>query len=314
MMRAVRFHRFGGPEVLQVERVPKPTVTPGHALVDVVAAGVNFADTERRRGLYLAAEPLPAITGFEGAGVVSAVGSTFDAAWVGKRVAFVSPASTADSCLVHVSRLIHLPDTLSMVEGAAFPVQGLSAWHVLHTMASVRAGETVCVTAAAGGVGQAAIQLARAAGATVIGIVSSEAKRKVALERGAHEVFVGFTAEALISRVDVLLDSVGRDAFDFGFQVLKPYGRWVTLGDASGPAPAFPSARLLERSLKVCGWWLRTPMAPDVWARGVSAVVEALVQKKVVLDVHVSPMSGIADVHRALESRASMGKHVVQLG
>ena len=314
MMRAVRFHSFGGPEVLQVERVPPPTVTPGHALIGVVAAGVNFADTERRRGLYLADEPLPAITGFEGAGVVSAVGSPFDAAWVGKRVAFVGPASTADTCLVHVSRLIHLPDRLSMEDGAACPVQGLTAWHVLHTMASVRAGETVCVTAAAGGVGQFAIQLARAAGATVVGVVSSEAKRAIALARGADEVVIGHQADALRGRVDVLLDSVGRDTFDFGWQVLKPYGRWVCFGDASGAAPAFPSARLLERSLKVSGWWLRTPMAPDVWARGVSAVVEALVQKKAVMDVHVSPMSGIADVHRSLESRASTGKHVVQLG
>jgi NADPH:quinone reductase len=313
MMRAVRFHRFGGPEVLQVERVPTPIVTPGHALVDVVTAGVNFADTERRRGLYLADEPLPAITGFEGAGVVSDVGSKFDAAWVGKRVAFVSPASTADSCLVHISRLIHLPDTLSMEDGAAFPVQGLTAWHVLHTMASVRAGETVCVTAAAGGVGQFAIQLARAAGATVVGVVSSKAKRAIALARGADEVVIGHESDALRGQVDVLLDSVGRDAFDFGWQVLKPYGRWVCFGDASGAAPAFPSARLLERSLKVSGWWLRTPMAPEVWARGVSAVVDALVQKQAVMDVHVSPMSGVADAHRSLESRASMGKHVVQL-
>jgi NADPH:quinone reductase len=314
MMRAVRFHRFGGPEVLQVERVPNPSVPSGHALIEVVAAGVNFADTERRRGLYLADEPLPATTGFEGAGIVSAVGSKFDKAWLGKRVAFVSAAAMADLCVVHISRLIHLPESLSMVEGAAFPVQGLTAWHVLHTMASVRAGETVCVTAAAGGVGQFAIQLARAAGATVIGIVSSEAKRRIALSIGAHEAMVGFTSDDFGSRVDVLLDSVGHDAFDFGWRVLKPYGRWVCFGDSSGAAPAFPASRLLERSLTVSGWWLRTPMAPDVWASGVSAVIEALVRKKVVLDVHASPMSGVAEVHRSLESRASTGKHIVQLG
>jgi len=313
-MRAVRFHQFGGPEVLRVERIPEPTLAPGHALIDVVAAGVNFADTERRRGLYRADEGLPVTSGLEGAGVVRAVGSSFDSAWVGQRVAFLGEGSLADVCVAHVSRLIHLPEALSMTDGAAFPVQGLTAWHVLHTMGSVRAGETVCVTAAAGGVGQLAVQLARLAGATVVGVVSTEAKRTVALERGADEVLVGFQAEALRGRVDVLLDSVGRDAFEFGWQVLKPHGRWVCFGDASGPAPAFAPAALLQRSLRVCGFWLRTPMAPDVWSRGVSAVVDALARHTVMLDVRVAPLSGVADVHRALESRASMGKHVVQVG
>jgi NADPH2:quinone reductase len=313
LMRAVRFHRFGGPEVLQVDEIPEPSAGPGQVVVDVHAAGVNFADTERRRGLYLANEPLPATMGFEGAGVVRAVGTGVDASWAGREVAFLASGAMADVCVAEVNRLIPLPTDMSFVTGAAFPVQGLTAWHVLHTAAQVQEGDTVLVTAAAGGVGLLAVQLARQAGAHVIGLVSWEGKREVVLSHGAHEVVVGDEALQLRDCVDVLLDSVGRDAAELGFRALRPLGRWVCFGEASGPAPAIAPARLLERSLKLCGWWLRTPHPPDVWTRGIEGVMAELRSGALQLQVRTVPLDEVASAHVALESRRSTGKYVVQV-
>lgn len=312
-MRAIRFHRFGPPDVLQSDEVPDPVAGAGQVVVEVYAAGVNFADTERRRGTYLADQPLPATTGFEGAGVVRTVGPGVDASWVGREVAFLAQGSVADECVADLDRLIPLPEERSFVEGAAFPVQGLTAWHVLHTAAHVQPGDTVLVTAAAGGVGLLAVQLARHAGAHVIGLVSSELKRSVVLEHGAHEVVVGDEAVHLRDCVDVLLDSVGRDAAELGFRALRPFGRWVCFGDSSGPAPAVEPARLLERSLQLSGWWLRTPHPPAIWARGIEAVLEALRTGELRLHARVVPFDAVAEAHAALESRRSTGKFVVQV-
>lgn len=310
-MRALVFRRFGGPEVLRVEDVPVPAApAPGFARVEVHASGVNFADTERRRGLYLSNEPLPAISGFEGAGVITACA---DSRWLGQRVAFLASGSAAEVCVVDLSRVLPLPESLSFVEGAAFPVQGLTAWHVLHTVGQVKAGDVVCVTAAAGGVGLLAIQLARAVDAHVIALVSSREKAHVAMEAGAHEVVIGFDAKAVGQRVDLVLDSVGGDALEFAFSVLRPFGRWVHFGSASGAAPHVPMERLLESSLTISGWWLRTPHSPEVWARGVEAVTRAVNDRTLRLLVRAMPLERAAEAHASLESRRSTGKFVLTL-
>lgn len=310
-MRALRFHRFGPPEVLGVEEVDAPgPPPPGFATVEVHAAGVNFADTERRRGLYLAEQPLPVISGFEGAGIISACA---DQSVIGRRVAFLASGSAAESCQVELARTIALPPAMSFLDGAAFPVQALTAWHLLHTVARLRAEETVCVTAAAGGVGLLAVQLARLAGARVIGVVSSSEKAAVVREAGAAEVVLGSELGALRDRVDVLLDSVGRDVFDAGWAMLRPFGRWIAFGTASGSPPPFSSERLLERSLTVTGWWLRTPHSLEVWQRGVDEVVGSLVRGQLRLRVHVLPLERAAEAHHALEARTSVGKCVLTL-
>lgn len=312
-MRAMRFHELGGPEVLRLEEVSAPECTSGHVLVDVHAVGINFADTERRRGLYRRDEPLPVTTGLEGSGVVREVGAGVDGAWVGQRVAFLASGSAADVCRVEVERLIPLPPGLSFVEGAAFPLQGLTAWHVLHTVARVEPGDTVAITAAAGGVGLLAVQLAALAECHVIGLVSSRAKADVVVRRGAHEVVVGDEADQLRESVDVLLDSVGRDASAVGLRALRPFGRWVCFGDSSGAAEPIEPAKLLERSLQVCGYWLRTPHPVAVWRRGLDEVLSLLVSKQLELDVTTVPFERLAETHRALESRSSTGKFVVTL-
>jgi NADPH:quinone reductase len=308
-MRALRFHRFGPPDVLVIDEVPTPTPGANEALVEVHAAGLNFADTERRRGVYLADAPLPATSGFEGAGVVRACPSA--PSLEGQRVAFLAPGAAAEVCVVPRDRLIPLPDAVDFVTGAAFPLQGLTAWHVLHTAGRVQQGETVCVSAAAGGVGLLAVQLARKAGAHVIGVVSAREKAERVRARGAHDVVVGFDATGLDSRVDVFLDAVGRDAAAFGWQVLKPFGRWVHFGEASGPPPPIEPGRLLQKSLSVHGWWLRTPHPPAVWAAGVEAVVSAVAHGTLALDLTCAPMADAARAHHALEQRQVVGKVVL---
>ncbi|MCA2980097.1 MAG: zinc-binding dehydrogenase [Myxococcaceae bacterium] len=310
-MRALRFHRFGPPEVLRVDEVAPPAApAPGFATVEVHAVGVNFADTESRRGLYLADRPLPRVSGFEGAGVVTACA---DAALVGRRVAFLAAGSAADACEVERARLIALPDGLSFEEGAAFPVQGLTAWHVLHGVARVRPGDVVCITAAAGGVGLLAVQLARRAGAHVIGVTSSPEKAEAARAAGADEVVRPDGLDALEGRIDVFLDSVGKDVFDAGWRMLRPFGRWVSFGTASGAPPAFDAERLLERSLSVSGYWLRAPHPPEAWARGVDEVVGLLEARQLRLHRSALPLERAAEAHEALERRASIGKWVLTL-
>jgi NADPH2:quinone reductase len=262
--------------------------------------------------LYLADQPLPAVTGLDGSGVVSAT-SVDTRRWQGKRVAFLASGAAADQCLVDAGRLIELPEALSFIEGAAFPVQALTAWHVLHTMGRVEEGDTVCVTASAGGVGLLAVQLANRAGAHVIGLVSSPEKATRVLARGAHEVIVGADTQHLVDSVDVLLDSVGREAAAFALRALRPFGRWVCFGDASGPSPAIAPATLLEKSLQVSGWWLRTPHPVATWQRAIDDVLDALASHELELDVTTVELERISEAHEALEARRSVGKFVVSV-
>src|SRR5687767_6250615 len=133
-MKALRYHAVGGPEVLRLEDVPEPQPGPGEARVRVHVAGVNFADTERRRGLYDAAVPLPRILGSEAAGVVDAVGEGVDAGLVGRRVVAWTTRCYAEWTCASTERLWMLPDGVTFAQGAALPVQGLTAWHLLHTV------------------------------------------------------------------------------------------------------------------------------------------------------------------------------------
>ncbi len=320
-MRAARFHHFGPPTVIRVEDVAPPTPGPGEVLVRVRVAGLNFADTERRRGLYLREAPLPDTLGFEASGLVAALGEGVPASWLDRRVAVLAPRACAELVAAPVSALIPLPDSLDDSAGAAFPVQGLSAWHLLFTAAKVRPGEVVGITAAAGGVGLFATQLARRAGATVIGIVSTPQKAERATAAGASRcVLLDGSLEASLldatsgRGLDVLLDSVGASMAELAPRVLAPFGRWVCFGDASGPRPPLDLDALLPKSLSVMAWWLRTPHSKDVWERGLQEVLAALTRGAVTLSLtEWRGLEALADAHHALESRATVGKQLVRL-
>ncbi|MBN8469345.1 quinone oxidoreductase [Corallococcus exiguus] len=321
-MKAIRYHQVGGPEVLRWEDAPEPVPGPGQVLVRVHAAGVNFADTERRRGLYDAQAPLPRILGSEAAGVVRAVGPGVDASWVGRRVVALTKEAYAEAALAPVEELLVLPPEVSFEEAAALLVQGLTAYHVVHTVGRVEAGQTVLVHAAAGGVGLLAVQLAKAAGARVIGTVSGEAKAKLARDVGADAV-IRYDQEDVAASVRELtqgrgvervLDSVGASTWQASMDALAPFGHLVSYGNASGHPPHVEVESLYAKSLTVGAYWLRTPTPPEVQRKAREALLAEVVAKRLRIVVGLAlPLSRAEEAHRQLEGRSTVGK-VVLLG
>jgi NADPH:quinone reductase len=313
-MKALRFAAFGGPEVLHLADLPTPMPQTGEVLVEVHAGGLNFADTERRRGLYLAHEPLPETLGFEGAGRVTACGPGVAASWVGQRVAFIAPRAHAQWCAVSVGSLIALPTALGFIAAAAFPVQALTAWHVLHTLGHVARGEAVLVHSAAGGVGQLLVQLAVEAGAYVIGTVSREAKRESVLAQGAHEVLIRGAEPLRPSRpIDLVLEAVGAAVMPELLSMVAPLGRWVTYGTASGPHAPLELEKLYERSVTVSAFWLRTPLPEAVATHAQEQIMARLLDGRLRQTITTCPLEEAPKAHRRLEAGLTMGKWVLTL-
>jgi NADPH:quinone reductase len=317
-MKAIRFHETGRPEVLKLEDVEDLEAGPGEALVKVHTAGVNFADTLLRRGAYLTVPRLPEIPGFEASGVVAAIGAGVDKRLAGQRVAVLAERAYAEYMKVEAGRLIPLPDPLSFDDGAAFPVQALTAYHMLYTMDRIDPGDSVLIHAAAGGVGLLAVQMAKLAGARVFGTTSSEQKAKLVKEMGADEVIlyskVDFAGE--IERltqgrgVRLVLDSVGKATLRGGLKSLAPFGHLISYGGASGPPEAIEVRSLYEKSLKVSAFWLMTlPRTPETAARGIQQVTEWISSGKLRLVVGLKlPLAEAAEAHRQMESRQTIGK------
>src|SRR5204862_951855 len=265
-MKAIVFAETGGPEVLSLAEVPAPDVRPGMVLIKVHAIGVNFADTRFRQGTYVVKPKLPDTPGMEAAGVVGAVGDGVTDVRPGARVAAFTVKSYAEYCQAPASMVIPLPDAVSFVDGAAFPIQVLTAYHMLHTADATGPGRTVLVHSAAGGVGLAAVQLARAAGARVFGTVSSDAKAPLVREHGAEAVInyaTGKFADEVLRLtegrgVDLILDAVGKPTFEEGLRCLAPFGHLILYGRAGGPTDPLNVAALSPKSQKVSGFMVPT--------------------------------------------------------
>ncbi len=317
-MKAIRFHQIGAPEVLRWEDVKEPVLRTGEALVKVHVAGVNFADTLLRRGSYLTQPHLPEIPGFEASGFVEKVaGSEYDDL-IGKRVAVLGAYCYAEYVKAPANELMLLPDAMSFEDGAAFPVQALTAYHMLFTADQVGPGQSVLVHAAAGGVGLLAIQMAKHAGARVFGTVSTEEKAALAKQMGADEVVIytktDFAEEVLRATggrgVDLVLDSVGRSTFAGSMLALAPFGHLISFGAASGPADPLRIGPLFEKSLKLSTFWLKTlSRTPEIAAKGVRQVLEWVASGKLRLQVGLKlPITQAAEAHRKMEARETVGK------
>ena len=312
-MRALIFDRFGDADVLAWREIPDPIVEPGHALVRMHAAGLNFADIYRRRGDYHMDATPPWILGYEGAGTIEAIDDPSFA--VGDRVAFAdSPRANAELVAVPAGKLVAVPAEISLDDAAAVLLQGLTAHYLVHDSHRLRAGETVVVHAAAGGVGLILVQLAVAAGARVIALASSDAKRAAARAIGASEAFgyddwVANVRASSGGGADVVYDSVG-STLHASLDAARTGGHVVFYGFAGGEPPPIEPRVLMDRSLSVTGgdlWNVLT--GPDV-RRGRAAELFAMIaasRLRVTIAARV-PMSEGARAHRMLESRGVIGK------
>jgi NADPH2:quinone reductase len=265
-MRAIQVTRFGGPEVLDVVEIPDPDPITGLELLQVDAAGVNYADTHAVENSYLSAQELPFIPGAE------VVGRTAD----GRRLCGFTASGSggyAERALIAPAASFEVPDGVSDAAALGLLVQGLTAWHLLRTSARMVEGESVVVHAAAGGVGSLAIQLAKLWGAgRVIAVASSEEKRQLALDLGADVAIdadpAGLTAAMREAnggkRVDIVLEMVGGETTDASLRALASFGRLVVYGMASrAPATPIAPSSLMTGSHSVIGFWLIDCMKVD---------------------------------------------------
>src|SRR5215469_5025385 len=280
-MKAVQFDRLGGAEVMELREVPAPELRPGTVLVKNHVIAVNYGDTFFLRGTYLVKPRFPDTPGMEASGVIAAVAPDVKALKTGMRVAYIGMGAYADYTLIRASRVMPIPDEMNFEQAAAFPIAVLTAWHMLRTCNDTRPGETVIVHSAAGGVGIAAVQIAKAGGARVIGTVSSDSKKQLVREFGADEVInyetQDFAEEAMRLTdghgVDLILDAVGKPTFEKGLSCLAPFGHLVLYGRAGGPPDRLDPIRLFAKSLKVSGF--AVPMVysiTEIHQRGVDDV------------------------------------------
>ncbi|TVR23778.1 MAG: NADPH:quinone oxidoreductase family protein [Nitriliruptor sp.] len=314
-MRAIRITEFGGPEVLTlVDDEPDPTPGPGRVVMEIDAAGINYADTHQAEDTYLTPSSLPMIPGAE------AVGRLPD----GRRVvALLGGGGYAERAAVAPPVAFEVPDGVSDGAALALILQGTTAWHLLHTSARMTPGESVLVLAAAGGVGSLAIQLARRLGAgRIIAAASTPEKRDLALELGA-DVAIDSRAENLKTaveeanggKVDVVLEMAGGATTDQSIAALAPFGRCVVYGMASREAPSLVDPRrLLSRSQGVIGFWLAHAMRDP--ARHLAAPMRELMELTVSGDLTpvvggTYPLSEAAQAHRDLGERRTVGKLVL---
>jgi len=321
MTKAIRMHANGGPEVMRWEDVPTPDPGPGEALVRHEAVGLNYIDVYFRTGLYKTA--LPATPGMEAAGVVEAVGPGVTDVKPGDRVAYAGGpiGAYATARVIAADRLVILPDGIDATTAAAMMLQGMTAQYLLRRTYRLAAGDTIVVHAAAGGVGLILCQWARHLGATVIGVVSTEAKAQVASAHGAAHVVVGHAnLPAEVRRitggamVPVVYDSVGRDTFIPSLDCLAPLGLMVSYGNASGPVPPFDLGLLNAKgSLFITRPSLATYTSKrsDLLAT-TNDLFQAVQSGAVQIRVNQTfNLSDAAAAHTALEARQTTGSTVL---
>ncbi|WP_279164663.1 quinone oxidoreductase family protein [Thermus scotoductus] len=314
-MKAVRVHQTGGPEVLALEDLPTPEPGPGEVLVKLLAIGVNYIDTYKRKGLY--PMPLPFTLGEEGAGVVEKVGEGVVGVRPGDRVAFANvQGAYAQYQVVPAERLVPVPAGLDPKLAAASLLQGMTVHYLLKGTYPVRPGDQVLVHAGAGGVGLLLIQWAKRLGATVYATASTEEKRALCLEAGAdyalpYEGFAQAVKALSGGGVDVVYDGVGQSTFEGSLEALRPRGYLVLFGQSSGPVPPLdPQVLNRKGSLFLTRPTLHhyTATRKELLFRA-GEVFEAI--RAGWLRVRIGaefPLEKAKEAHEALEGRKTVGK------
>jgi NADPH:quinone reductase len=316
-VKAIQISEYGGPEVLKIREVQIGKPSSGQALIRIERAGVNFVDIYQRRGTYPV--PLPYVPGMEGSGVVEAVAEGVKNVKPGDRVAFVhEPGSYAEKSLVKAELLIPLPKEISFEQGAAFPLQGMTAHYLLHEFRKIKPSDTVLIHAAAGGMGLLLVQWAKHLGARVLGTTSTEEKAKIAQSAGADEIILytkhDFAAE--VKRLtnghgaDLIIDGVGKTTFPGNLKAAALRGNIVIFGAASGPADPIPPNVLMGHSLTLSGGSLFNYILnrEELLARA-KAVLEGIQKGWLKMRIDQTfPLEKATDAHQKLEERKTSGK------
>jgi NADPH:quinone reductase len=316
-MKAIRIHEFGGPEVLRYDDLPLPEPGPGEARVKLAASGVNFIDIYHRKGQYPG--KLPLTLGREAAGVVEAVGAGVSDIKPGDKVAYEGVMGAyAEYANVPAERLVPVPDGVALDLAAAVMLQGMTAHYLTHHTFALKPGDTALIHAAAGGVGQLLVQIAKRCGARVFGTASA-AKLDLARAAGADEV-IAYNEEdfeAAVKRltngrgVDVVYDSVGKTTFDQSLNCLRQRGYMVLFGQSSGPVPPLDPQILNGKG----SLFLTRPTLGHYTATREELLSRtndlfswmAAGELRVTIDT-TFPLDQAAEAHRYLEDRRTKGK------
>ena len=322
MTHAIRIHSQGGPEVLKWEEVTVGAPGPNEVRLKATAIGLNFIDTYHRSGLYKI--PLPSVLGREGAAVVEEVGATVTDLKVGDRVAYAaSPIGAyAEARLMPADKLLKIPAGVSDNQAASIMLKGMTAQYLIRHTHQVKAGDTILMHAAAGGVGMILCQWARHLGATVIGTVGSDEKISLAKTYGCNHV-INYAKEDFVARVaeitggkkcDVVYDGVGKDTFLKSLDCTRPRGLVAVFGNASGAVPLFDVAQLGAK-----GSLFVTRPSVDTYTSTRAELVataddlfDVVVRGIVKIEINQTyALKDAAQAHRDLEARKTTGSTVL---
>jgi NADPH:quinone reductase len=323
-MKAVVAEGPGEPEVLRYVDVTRPAPRGWEVLIEAEAAGVNYADTMRRRDQYLTRQNFPFTPGSEVAGTVVEVGEDVENASEGDRVvSLLDSGGYADFAIAPAASLIPLPEGLGFDEAAAIPLQGLTAYHTIKTSGALKEGETVLVHAAAGGVGTLAVQMAKLLGAgRVIATASSREKLDLARSLGA-DVLIDYTEEDWPEKVleatdgegaDVILEMVGAGFPEKNLRCLATFGRMVVFGAASGDRGHLVPGALMNGCQSVVGFWLVPILSrPELFVPSLEQTLAWIASGDLEPTIGARyPLERAAEAHADLEGRKTTGKLILR--
>ncbi len=339
-MKAVFITRFGRPEVLKIREIPRPEPAPGEVLVRVRTIGLNFAEVFARLGVYPGIPDPPFVPGIECSGIIESIGKEVKSVKPGDRVMVFSKQGTyADFVCTREEFVVRMPSRMSFSLGAALMVTYCSAYHGLITLANLRRGDRVLIHAGAGGVGSAAIQVAKLRGAEVFATVGSDEKLDVALSQGADHA-VNYRSEDFSAYVksrtggyglDVIMDSVAGAVFQKGWKLLAPMGRYVIFGFASVTGRStisrikalgeslrmpliFPPS-LVSKNISLAGFNLYFLAHKHAYIRGImKTILRWHAEKKIrPLLGRTFPFHQVVEAHSFLQSRKSIGKVLIDM-
>lgn len=322
-MKTIQIQQIGSYDVLECVELNIPTPGTGQVLIKTESISVNFADTMVRRGIYAPMPALPTILGMECSGYVESMGESIKQFSPGQRVAYMGEKCYAEYVLANIESLIPIPDNIEMDAAAAFPINYLTAYHILHTMARIKPGETVLCYAAAGGVGVAVAQLGKLANITTIGLTSTNEKVQFAKKQGYHHV-INYKTENVVKRVreitdgkgvNLILNSVAGKSFGIDFKLLAPLGQIIWFGFASGSLETDLTKRLsfaYNQSIGVRTFYLHS-VPSDIMLKSIRILLDYLVKKKIQPVIYDKiPLSKATKAHQLIESGATMGKIILK--